>query len=40
MEEGEKGREAISKNVIQDLIASMPRRYAAVVEAKGRHIKY
>ena len=31
---------AISKDVIQNLIASMPRRCAAVVKAKSGHIKY
>ena len=32
--------EAIPKGVVQDLIASMPRGCAAVVEAKGGHTKY
>ena len=35
----EKEWEAISKGVMQDLIASMPRRCAAVVEAKSGHTK-
>ena len=36
----EKEWEAIPKGVVQDLIASMPRRCAAVVKAKGGHTKY
>ncbi len=36
----EKEWEAIPKSFVQDLIASMPRRCAAVVEAKGGHTKY
>ena len=36
----EKKWEAIPKGVVQDLIASMPRRCAVEVEAKGRHTKY
>ena len=30
----------IPQKQINDLIKSMPRRYTAVVKAKGRHIKY
>lgn len=36
----EKEWDAIPKEVVQNLIASMPRRCAAVVEAKGGHTKY
>ena len=36
----EKEWEAIPKDVVQNLIASMPRRCAAVVKAKGGHTKY
>jgi len=36
----EKEWEAILKSFVQDLIASMPRRCAAVVEAKGEYTKY
>ena len=32
--------EAIPKDVVQNLIASMPRRCTAVVKAKGGHTKY
>ena len=40
MDRVEKEWEAIPKDVVQNLIASMPRKCAAVVKAKGRHTKY
>jgi len=36
----EKEWEVILKGVVQNLIASMPRRYAVVVKAKSGHTKY
>ena len=36
----EKEWNGIPKKVVQNLIASMPRRCAEVIKAKGRHTKY
>ena len=40
MGEGGKGMRGYTKKCGTGLIASMPRRCAAVVEAKGGHTKY
>jgi len=34
------GLNKISKKVVQNLIASMPRRYIIVIKAKGEHAKH